>query len=145
MDEPENRLSERKVQQATGWKRAAFLMLAGFFFILGALGLAVPGLPGTPFFLLTSYLLVRSSPQLNERLLSSRIVGPMLVDWQVNGGVRTHVKVKAIGVVIAAVTLSLYFSLLPMWIEIGIVTLALIGIAVIWRLPEVKTGLKQKG
>lgn len=129
----------KSIRPATGAKRAVFLVLAGLFFLLGVLGLAVPGLPGTPFFLLTSYFLVRSSPRLNERLLESRLVGPMLKDWQERGGVRTDVKVKAISAVLLIVGGTLYFSKLPAGLNAMMGLLAAVGIGVIWCLPNVRS------
>jgi uncharacterized membrane protein YbaN (DUF454 family) len=119
-----------------GAKRILFLVLAGVFFVLGVAGAVLPVLPATPFLLLTSYFLVRTSPRLNAVLLRSRWFGPILTDWQVNGGVRPTVKIKAIVVVLVAVGLTIYFSgdsLLPKLLVIG---LAAIGICVILLLPK---------
>ena len=68
--------------QVHGVRKAAYLGLAAFFFGLGATGAILPGLPTTPFLLLTSYFLLRASPKLNERLLNSRMFGSILTDWQ---------------------------------------------------------------
>ena len=55
---------------------------AGFFFLgLGFVGAVTPFIPTTPFVLLTSYFFIRSSPELNQRLLKNRFSGPMLSDW----------------------------------------------------------------
>jgi uncharacterized membrane protein YbaN (DUF454 family) len=86
------------------------MALAGLFFVLGALGAVLPVLPTTPFLLLTSYFLARSSPRLNRWLLASRFFGPILRDWQQLGGVRPDVKVKAVMIVLLAVSLSLWLT-----------------------------------
>ncbi|MCR9202358.1 MAG: YbaN family protein, partial [Planctomycetaceae bacterium] len=107
------------------------------FFVLGALGLLLPGLPTTPFLLLTSYFLVRISPQLNQKLLRSRFVGGILTDWQVKRGVRSSVKVRAVSVVVLAVSATVYFTRdrpLPACVT---VLLAAVGITVILRLPGI--------
>ena len=55
---------------------------AGFFFLgLSFVGAVTPFIPTTPFVLLTSYFFIRSSPELNHRLLKNRFSGPMLSDW----------------------------------------------------------------
>lgn len=118
-----------------GWKRALFLIAAAFFFVLGVLGAVFPVLPATPFLLLTSYFLLRASPALNERLLNSRFFGPILQDWQERGGIRQDVKAKAIVVVFCAVAASIYFSAASPIIITVVSTAALIGVAVIMRLP----------
>ena len=119
-----------------GWKRVLFLSLAALFFVLGVVGTIIPVLPTTPFLLLTSYFLLRTSPKLNGRLLRSKFFGPILMDWQQRGGVRRDIKAKAIFVVCLAVALSIYFSDMSA-VVIGIVVVAaLIGIGVILRLPS---------
>jgi uncharacterized membrane protein YbaN (DUF454 family) len=122
-------------QPVAGPKRIVFMTLAGLFFLLGALGAILPILPTTPFLLLTSYFLARSSPRLNRWLLASRFFGPILKDWQQLGGVRPDVKVKAIMIVLVAVSLSLWLTDLPSMFRWIVATIALIGIGVILRLP----------
>ncbi|MCA9271236.1 MAG: YbaN family protein [Planctomycetales bacterium] len=120
-------------------KRFCFALLAGVFFVVGLVGVVLPGLPTTPFLLLTSYFLVRSSPRLNDRLLRARFFGPILADWQHRGGVQTHVKIKAIALVIGAVGAAVYFTgwSLPLTpISLG---LAGAGLVVIVRLPTLKS------
>jgi len=121
--------------ESRGCRHCLYLLVAGFFFVLGFLGALLPGLPATPFLLLTSYFLVRSSPKLNEKLLKSKFIGPILVDWQVHGGVTTQVKRRAILIVVAAVALTLYWTGESWRIGMAVVVLATIGVFVIWRLP----------
>jgi len=117
--------------------KLVFLLLAGLFFVLACVGVFIPGLPTTPFLLLTSYFLVRSFPQLNSRLLRSRFFGAILNDWQIHGGIRKDVKVKAVSGVILAVLLTIYLSD-STWRSVVVGMLACVGIAVIVRLPVVK-------
>lgn len=121
-----------------GWKRVGFLVSAAVFFVLGVAGAILPVLPATPFLLLTSYFLLRSSPRLNQRLLKSRLLGPILVDWQVRGGVRRDVKVKAVVIVIATIALTIFLSGYSPLTTAVVIALAGIGILVIWRLPSVE-------
>lgn len=125
-------------QVGTRFQKAVFLSLAAIFFVLGALGALLPGLPATPFLLLTSYFLVRSSPRLNAVLLRSRFFGPILVDWQVHGGIRQHVRLKAIVAVVLAVTITLVLCRYSLWLSLVIILLASMGIAVIVTLPTAK-------
>lgn len=131
-------------QPVTGPKRIVFMTLAGLFFVLGALGAVLPVLPTTPFLLLTSYFLARTSPRLNRWLLASRFFGPILRDWQQLGGVRPDVKVKAIIIVLLAVSLSLRLTDLSSTLRWTVATAALIGIAVILRLPVAETSESEK-
>lgn len=139
LDNPESKVDHESAKRAPIpiWRRIVFGVLAAFFFVLGAIGLILPGLPTTPFLLLTSYFLVRSVPSLNDRLLRSRIFGAVLTDWQQHRGVRKNVKLKAVVVVVAAVAAALWFSGLPLWAKFSIASFAAIGIVVISRLPSI--------
>lgn len=121
-----------------GWRRLMFLALAAVFFGLGLLGVLLPGIPATPFLLLTSYFLVRSSPRLNARLLRSRVFGPILVDWQVHGGVQMHVRYKAIAAVVIAVTASISIFGYSRFATLTVASLATIGVIVILTLPTAR-------
>lgn len=118
-----------------GWRRILYMAAAGFFFLLGIIGVLLPIIPATPFLLLTSFFLLKVSPTLNAALLRSRLFGPILVDWQVRGGVRRDIKVKAVVVVSMAVVSTAYLSGYSLTLTAIVFGLALMGIVVIWRLP----------
>ncbi|WP_298869367.1 YbaN family protein [uncultured Gimesia sp.] len=129
-------LDDTSVPTVTGVKKFLYLFLAALFFVLGALGVALPVLPTTPFLLLTSYFLIRTSPRLNRALLRSPILGEVLKDWQQDGGVRLSVKIQAISIVIVIILATLIFTPLSMTFKVVLVVLASIGILVIVRLPR---------
>jgi len=122
----------------TGVWRVVYLIVAGLFFVLGGLGAILPGLPATPFLLLTSYFLFRTSPRLNARLLQSRFFGPILRDWQHRGGVTRRIKYQAVVIVIMAVSVTVWLSPLEAVWQGLVVGLATVGVTVVIRLPEVR-------
>jgi len=95
-----DRSSASRAEPVSRICRLLYLLLAGGFFLLAIAGVILPGLATTPLLLLTSYFLVCSDRKLNERLLKSKLFGPIHVGWQVKGGVRRDVKAKAISVVV---------------------------------------------
>lgn len=125
--------------RAQGWRRSLYLFLAGMFLLLGLVGIVLPGLPTTPFVLLGSYFLLRSSLKLHQKLVASRLFGGILRDWHVHRGIRPHVRLKAIAVVAVVVLVSLALTKPPLPIVIVILTLVACGLLVIWRLPTVET------
>jgi uncharacterized membrane protein YbaN (DUF454 family) len=127
----------RMPRKARGWRKVLFLFLAAAFLVLGLIGVVLPGLPTTPFVLLGSYFLLRSSQRLHQRLMSSRLFGGILRDWHVHRGIRPHVRARAIGVVALVVVASLLIARPPWPITLGIIALVACGLFVIWRLPSI--------
>ena len=125
-------------QVATGWKRVAYLALAGGSFVLTLVGVVVPGVPTVPFLLATSYFLVRSSPRWNERLLRSQFFGPILADLEYGHGLRPQNKAKLVGFTLAVVALTLVF-MSPTWptllVMLVVTTISLRAIVNIPALP----------
>ena len=119
---------------ARGPVRLLYLLLGGLFFVLAVLGALLPLLPTTPFLLLASYFLVRSSPKLNDKLLASRAFGPLLRDWQRHRAVRPRVKHATLVVMPAAVLASAYFGNLGSIGLAVLLALGLIGFVVVARL-----------
>ena len=80
------------------------------FVALGGIGVALPGIPTTPFLLLASYFLVRSHPSLHSRLLRSRTFGPLLKNWHVHRAVTRRVKFAALAGCSIMICLSIVFG-----------------------------------
>lgn len=79
---------------------------------LGVVGIFVPGLPTTPFLLLSSWLFYRSSPRLHGALHRSRWFGPYLRRYQSREGVGWRTKAV---------------SLLCMWMMICVSAFTFLG------------------
>lgn len=125
-------------QQATGWLRVLHLTLAAVWFSLAVLGAILPGLPCTCFLLLTSYSLCRSSDRLHQRLLNSRLFGPMLRHWREHRAVRPGVKAKALGTMAVMLGLSLTLTPLPTPVWWAVAGAGVIGAGCVVRLRVVE-------
>ena len=124
--------------QVRGIRRVVYVVLALLFLGLGLLGVVLPGLPTTPFLLLMSYFLVRSSPRLHDRVVAMPLVGRLLRDWQESRGIRLRVKLVATGMMAAVTSVSLFSQTLNTPAKTVIVLLVATGLAVIWRLPTTR-------
>ncbi|MFB6348413.1 YbaN family protein [Moraxella sp. ZJ142] len=62
--------------------RVLFFALGVLFLALGLVGVVVPGMPTTVFVLLAAYCWARSSRRFYLWLLSHRLFGKMIIDWQ---------------------------------------------------------------
>lgn len=119
--------------------RAFHLGAAVVFFSLAVLGAALPLLPCTPFLLLASYYLVRSSPEMHARLLRLRGFGPILRDWHERGGVRPHVRSTAMASIAIGAAASTWCFGPPAWLAALVWLGAAAGLACVARLPLVRS------
>ena len=130
--------NEGRLSVARGPRRYVYLALAGVFFVLACVGVALPGIPTTPFLLLTSYFLIRSSPALNDRLMSSKIFGPILRDWNEHGALRPRVKAVSLVAASTAILLSLLLGKMPLAARVVVGIAGAYGIWFVWRLPVIR-------
>lgn len=125
----------RAKRLATGWRRVALLALTAGALVLALLGVLLPGLPTTPFVLVASYGLMRTSRKWHRRLLDSRLFGGVLRDWHLHRGISPHVRVKALALLAIVVGVTCFWPGTPPWV-IGVVIVgALLGGTYVWRLP----------
>ena len=73
---------------------------------LGALGVALPVLPTTPFVLLACVAFARSSPRLAHYLETHPVFGPIIADWRDSGAIDLKYKVAAICMMLIALGAS---------------------------------------
>ena len=121
----------------SGFRKVVFVSLASLFLVVGFVGIFIPGLPTTPFLILSSYFAARSSPKFHDFLLSSRLIGPVLRDWQQHRGIRLRVKWQAMSLVVIALGILAFTSpLSPVGLTI-VFLLGMVGLCVIWCLPTI--------
>ncbi len=114
--------------------RFLFVLLAGVFLALGIIGIIVPGMPTTVFVLLAAACAARGSPRFHGWLISHRLFGPMIVDWQ-NGG-RVSRKAKRSAALAMAVCAVIVLLVAPSpWRWGAIASMAMV-LAWLWRRPE---------
>lgn len=102
---------------------------------LGAVGVVVPGLPSTVFFLFAAAAFARSSPRLEAWLLGLPGVGTVVADHRAGLGMPRRAKVVAIGCIVV-------FCGVAVWrlgtgpVGLGIAVLGAVGVAwITWRVP----------
>jgi uncharacterized membrane protein YbaN (DUF454 family) len=121
--------------------RLVYITLAGMFFVLAIVGIAIPGLPTTPFLLLTGYFLSRSWPKMHKILLANNLFGPMLYHWQQHRALQRRTKLQATLLIGTAMVVLSCFSGLPPSLVTILMMLALVGLVMIYRLPTLESKL----
>jgi uncharacterized membrane protein YbaN (DUF454 family) len=80
--------------------RLAWLLVGVLSLSLGAIGIALPLLPTTPFILVAALAFARSSNTLHDWLITHNIFGPLIDNWQRYGAISR--RAKAVSVTLAA-------------------------------------------
>lgn len=75
---------------------------------LGLIGIVTPGLPTTPFILLTGILFAKSSPRLHQKLLDNKVTGKYIN--RVNEGFSLKGIAISIGIMWCMICLSVFFA-----------------------------------
>lgn len=116
--------------------------LAGVIFIgIGTLGIFLPLLPTTIFFILASWCFIRSSAQANEWLRNHKIFGVYIKNYQDKTGLTTKAKVLSLIFLWGMILLSAYFLTDVFHIKI---ILILIAIAVSIHIIMIKKQHEEK-
>lgn len=106
-------------------------LLGSLFFILGSIGLLLPLLPTTPFYLASVGCFMKSSPSFASHIMKHPTFGPMISDYQDHRCVRPHIKKKAILVLWISLLTSVFVA--PLLIVKIILVLVGIGCSLFIR------------
>ncbi len=88
-------------------RRGAWMALGLLSVAVGAIGIVVPGLPTTVFFILAAACFARSHPALEQWVLNLPRIGPAVRRYRAGLGMPLRAKYWAIGMMVLFVTLSI--------------------------------------
>ncbi len=114
--------------------RALLSFLGYVSLALGGLGIFLPLLPTTPFLLLAAFCFLRGSPRMHAWLMSHRILGPYIRDFQAGRGI--PLRSKCIALALMWPSLALSASIMPVPWARWFLLIPGIGVTIyLWRLP----------
>jgi uncharacterized protein len=103
---------------------------------VGSVGIVIPGLPTTIFFIIAAACFSRSSPRFEQWVLSRPGVGPMVRDYRAGLGMPRRAKVAAIGSIAVVCGISAVIAADRPWLAAVIAGAGAIGIGwILWRVP----------
>lgn len=107
------------------------LLLVG----LGGIGILVPGLPSTVFFIGAAACFARSSPRFEQWVLDLPRIGGLVRDYRSGLGMPRRTKAIAVCAILVAIGLS--SIVMPSWtVRLAAYAVALVGVWFIWaRVP----------
>jgi len=113
------------------------LLIGGFVLLgIGVLGMFLPLLPTTVFFLLAAWCFARSSERFHYWLHNNRFFGKYLANYRSKGGMTRGSKIFSIVFLLAGISVSVLFLTENLYIRI---LLAAIAVGVTWHLLTIKT------
>ena len=116
--------------------RWAWFALGWIAVALGGIGVVVPGLPTTGFFVLAASCFARSSPRFERWVLSLPGVGPLVRDHRAGLGMPRRAKVSAVAVMVVAVVASVVFALESPVVRAVVLAAGAIGVWYVgWHVP----------
>lgn len=104
---------------AEKWKRLGLMAIGWLCVGLGCLGAALPVMPTTPFLLLALWAFARSSRRFHHWLLSHRLLGPYITDWERDRVIPLRAKIVALMSMAASLTWAVLWSSAP-WYAIAL-------------------------
>ena len=107
-------------------KRYLLILTALLSIALGLLGIILPVLPTTPFFILALACFSRSSPYLHQKLLTVPYIGQSLADWEADKKIDKKRKSQAYLLVLISFFISI--SLLHDRLELQLMLIAIMVI-----------------
>lgn len=107
--------------------KVLLIVLGTLSLCVGIIGIFVPGLPTTPFVLLTAGLYVKSSDRLYQKLITNRFLGYYIAEFQTKKGMTQRNKLFAIAIMWAMITMSCVFFIVPFTLKLIVFVIGFIG------------------
>jgi uncharacterized membrane protein YbaN (DUF454 family) len=113
---------------------------------VGAIGIVVPGLPTTVFFIVAAACFARCSPRFEQWVLNLPRIGPMVRDHRAGLGMPRRAKVIAVTMILAVSAASAVFAVERPVVSLAIVLVGLVGAwYVLFRVPTRERVLAERG
>jgi hypothetical protein len=116
--------------------RWLFLLLGLVFVAIGVAGIFLPVLPTTPFMLLAAACFARSSERFYNWLLSHRIFGATVREWQQHRSIPRRTKWFAIVTMAATLSVSIVFFVPRPELQVGLALFGVVLAIYLYRIPS---------
>ena len=119
-----------------GLIKSAFFVVACLAMILGVLGIILPLLPATPFFILALFGFSNSSPRFKHWLLNLPVIGQDLKRWQADKKIDKKRKPFIYISIILSFSVSIFLLIGILYLQLTLIVVMLILLSFIRKLPE---------
>ncbi|MCO4756455.1 MAG: YbaN family protein [Oceanospirillaceae bacterium] len=116
--------------------RMIYLVVGLICLLAGFIGIFLPLLPTTPFVLLAAYCFSRSSERLHQKLLSHRLFGPIIDEWERHGVIPLKVKCFSSTMMLVMVSYPLIFREFDLWLKMLAGVVVIVALVYVWSRPS---------
>lgn len=88
-------------------KNNVFIILGVVSLVLGTIGIIIPVLPTTPFYLLSAYLFGKSSKKFHSFMMNNKICGGYIKDYYEKKGITLRNKISALIFLTLSISISM--------------------------------------
>jgi len=110
-------------------KKTIYVILGSISLALGTLGIFLPLLPTTPFYLLTAWLYMRSSEKLYNKVMNNKYFGGIVRNFQEDKSIPLKIKIIIISMLWGTISLSAFFAVSAWWLRLLLFFIA-IGVTI---------------
>jgi len=122
------------------WKKAGFLkkrkmtkplyiILGSISLALGTLGIFLPLLPTTPFYLLTAWLYMRGSKRLYDKVMNNKYFGTIVRNFQEDKSIPLRTKILIISMLWGTISFSAFVVVSAWWLRLILFAIA-VGVTI---------------
>lgn len=117
-------------------KRYLLIAVAFLSLLIGIIGIVLPLLPTTPFFILALACFARSSTYFHQKLLSTPYIGQLLIDWESDKKIDKQRKKQIMLLVIGSFTVSIFVLSGRFYLQLMLISILLVLLFFIHRIDE---------
>jgi uncharacterized membrane protein YbaN (DUF454 family) len=111
-----------------------FVTIGSIFLGIGAIGIIIPGLPSTPFFILSAAFYLRGSIRLHKWISEHRVFGKYLKVYQENKAMTLRSKITVLSIMWTMIFISSFLLIENLIIRWIILSAGVIGTIVITKI-----------
>jgi uncharacterized membrane protein YbaN (DUF454 family) len=106
-----------------------YIILGSITLALGTLGIFLPILPTTPFYLLTAWLYMRGSSKLYVKVMKNKYFGTIVRNFQEDKAIPLKIKIIIISMLWTTILLSAFLAVSQWWLRAILFAIA-IGVTI---------------
>jgi len=110
-------------------RKTLYVILGSISLVLGTLGIFLPLLPTTPFYLLTAWLYMRGSEKLYNKVMNNKYFGTIVRNFQEDKSISLRTKIIIISMLWGTISFSAFLVVSAWWLRLILFAIA-IGVTI---------------